>query len=72
MKTQSITGFIFWLAFICSAPSVGAQQEKAPVQEMRVGGYVILFRHGETDRQGFSGAWHPGGSNPCQWLLSNA
>ncbi len=50
MKTQSITGFIFWLAFICSAPSVGAQQEKAPVQEMRVGGYVILFRHGETDR----------------------
>ena len=50
MKTLSITGFVFGMAFISLAASMGAQQEKAPVQELRLGGYTILFRHGETDQ----------------------
>ena len=49
MKNLSIASFVFGMAFIGLAPSMGAQQEKAPVQELRLGGYAILFRHGETD-----------------------
>jgi phosphohistidine phosphatase SixA len=48
MKALPIAVLAFWLALITWAPSIDAQQEKVPIQELKRGGYVILFRHGET------------------------
>jgi broad specificity phosphatase PhoE len=47
MKILSIALLAF--SVVCT-PASEAQERKAPVPELKRGGYVILFRHGETDR----------------------
>lgn len=50
MKAVPIAGLVLGLALTGWMPFVQAQQGKVPVEELRRGGYVIVFRHGETDR----------------------
>lgn len=50
MRAYLITTLTIWLASSGLISSAAAQETQVSFQELRRGGYVILFRHGETDR----------------------